>query len=128
MPSSNLKGSNDTRTRTGAITPVDYNLLAKGIEVNDEHSTVVESQSSNSSLGTTAIAYMAGDSEEMIKRLEDQARFDMIRNQQDSIDSLKQMLATLLKEKQKPKAKTPSKKSKGKRKEGVMSIPCEHQE
>jgi len=39
-----------TRTRTRAITPVDYNLLARGIEVNDEHSTIVESQSSNSSM------------------------------------------------------------------------------
>ena len=36
-----------TRTRTGTIAPVDYSLLARGIEVNDKHSTIIESQSSN---------------------------------------------------------------------------------
>ena len=29
-----------TRIWTDAITPVDYNALAKGIEVSDEHSTI----------------------------------------------------------------------------------------
>ena len=32
-----------TQTRTGAIAPVDYSLLARGIEVNDEHSAIIES-------------------------------------------------------------------------------------
>ena len=41
-------------TRMGAIAPVDYNLLVRKIEVNDEHSAIIESQSLNSSLGTTA--------------------------------------------------------------------------
>jgi len=46
----------------------------------------------------------------------------MIRAQQESIDSLKQMLSQLLVDKKKkPKAKTPSKKSKGKGKEGESS-------
>ena len=46
----------------------------------------------------------------------------MVRAQQESIDTLKQMLSQLLKEKKKTKAKTPSKKSKGKRKEEESSF------
>jgi len=45
----------------------------------------------------------------------------MIRTQQESINTLKQMLSQLLKDKKKPKGKTPSKKSKGKQKEGESS-------
>jgi len=45
----------------------------------------------------------------------------MIRAQEESIDTLKQMLSQLLKDKKEPKAKTFSKKSKGKRKEGESS-------
>ena len=45
----------------------------------------------------------------------------MIRAQQESIDSLKQMLAQLLEDKRKSTAKTSFKKSKGKRKEGESS-------
>ena len=45
----------------------------------------------------------------------------MIRAQQESIDSLKRMLARLLEDKRKSTDKTSSKKSKGKRKEGESS-------
>ena len=45
----------------------------------------------------------------------------MIQTQQESIDTLKQMLSQLLKDKKKSKGKTPSKKSKGKQKEGKSS-------
>ena len=45
----------------------------------------------------------------------------MIHAQQESIDTLNQMLSQLLKGREKPKAKTPSKKSKGKWKEGESS-------
>ena len=45
----------------------------------------------------------------------------MIRAQQESIDSLKQMLAQLLEDKRKSTNKASSKKSKGKRKEGESS-------
>ena len=45
----------------------------------------------------------------------------MIQTQQESIDAVKQMLSQLLKDKKKPKAKTPSKKSIGKQKEGESS-------
>jgi len=45
----------------------------------------------------------------------------MIQTQQESIDTLKQMLSRLLKDKKKPKGKTPSKNSKGKVKEGESS-------
>ena len=45
----------------------------------------------------------------------------MIHAQQESIDTLKQILAQLLEDKKKSKAKTSSKKSKGKRKEGESS-------
>ena len=39
-----------TRTRTGAIPPIDYNALTRGIEVNDSHFAIAESQASNSSM------------------------------------------------------------------------------
>ena len=45
----------------------------------------------------------------------------MIRAQQESIDTLKQILSQLLEGRKKPKAKTPSKKFKDKRKEGKSS-------
>ena len=45
----------------------------------------------------------------------------MIRAQQESIDTLKQMLAQLLEDKRKSTDKTSSKKSKGKQKEGENS-------
>ena len=46
----------------------------------------------------------------------------MIRSQEESIDTLKQMVSQLLEDKKKkPKTKTPFKKSKGKRKEGESS-------
>jgi len=61
-----------TQTCTGMIAPVDYNLLARGIEVNDEHSAIIESQSLNFSSETTAFARMAGTPEEMAKRFEEQ--------------------------------------------------------
>ena len=110
----------------GAIALVDYNLLVRGIEVIDKHSTIINSQSSNSSSWITAFAYMVGTLEEMVKRFEEQARvqweqFDMIQAQQESIDTLKQKLSQLLKDKKKPKAKTLSKKFKVKQKEGESS-------
>ena len=49
----------------GAITPVDYSLLARGIEVNDEHSAIIESRSLNFSSETTAFTYMVGTPEEV---------------------------------------------------------------
>ena len=51
----------------------------------------------------------------------------MIRIQQESIDTLKQMLSQLLEGRKKSKAKTPSKKSKGKQKEWESS-PSVHTE
>ena len=48
-----------TRIRTGTISPVDYNALARGIEVSDEHSAIAKSQSSNSYMEKKAFAYMA---------------------------------------------------------------------
>ena len=70
---------------------------------------------------------MASTPKEMARRFEQQAQtqrkqLDMIHAQQESIDTLKQMLSQLLEDKKKkPKAKTPSKKSKGKWKEGKSS-------
>jgi len=105
-----------TQTCTGTISPVDYTLLAKGIKVNDEHSAIIESQSSNYSSKTTTFAYMAGTPEEVAKRFEEQAlvqkeQFDMIRTQEESIDALKQMLPQLLKDKKKPKVNPRSPKT-----------------
>jgi len=75
-----------TRTHTRAISLVKYSLLVRRIEVNDEHSAIIESQSSNFSSETTAFAYMAGTPEEVAKQFEEQAevqreQLDMIRAQ-----------------------------------------------
>ena len=69
---------------------------------------------------------MTNTPEETARRLEQQAQvqkeqFEMIHAQQESIDSLKQMLAQLLEDKRKSTDKASSKKSKGKRKEGESS-------
>jgi len=48
----------------------------------------------------------------------------MIHAQQESIDTLKQILAQLLDDKKKSKDKTSSKKSKDKRKEGKAHLLC----
>ena len=63
-----------TRIQTRAITLVDYNLLERGIEVNDEHSAIVESHSSNSQEETQVFAYMANTPKEMARRFEEQSR------------------------------------------------------
>ena len=63
-----------TRTQTGAIPPIDYNALARGIEVNDSHSAIAESQASNSSMEKEAFTYMTGTPEETARRLEQQAQ------------------------------------------------------
>ena len=75
-----------TRTHTGTITLVDYSLLAREIKVNDEHYAIIRSQFLNSSLDTTAFAYMVGTPEEVAKQFEVQARvqreqFDIIQTQ-----------------------------------------------
>ena len=54
-----------TQICTGMITQVDYNLLARGIEVNNKHSAIIESQSSNSYVWMKAFAYMASTPEEV---------------------------------------------------------------
>ena len=63
-----------TQTRMGTIAPVDYSLLVRGIEVNDEHSAIIESRSSNSSSKTISFAYMVGTPEVVAKRFKKQAR------------------------------------------------------
>jgi len=63
-----------TQTFTGTIALVGYSLLARGSEVYDEHSTIIESPSSNSSSKTTAFAYTAGTPEEVTKHFEEQVR------------------------------------------------------
>jgi len=69
---------------------------------------------------------MANTPEKTTRHLEQQTQvqkeqFDIIRTQQEPIDTLKQMLAQLLEDKKKSKAITSSKKSKGKQKEGEGS-------
>jgi len=89
--------------------------------VNDSHSAIAESQASNSSMEKEAFTYMIGTPKETARRLEQQAQvqkeqLDMIHAQQESINSLKQMLAQLLEDKRKSTDKHSSRKSKGKRK------------
>jgi len=52
------------------VAPVDYNALARGIEVSKSHSAIAESQASNSSIEKEAFVYMANTLEEMARRLE----------------------------------------------------------
>ena len=63
-----------SRIWTGAIALVDYNALARRIEASDKHSSIAESQSSNSYMKKEAFAYIARTSEEVAKRFEEQAR------------------------------------------------------
>jgi len=57
-----------TQIPTGAIAPVDYNTLARGIEASDEHSTIAESQSSNSYIEKEDFAFMVRIPKDMGKR------------------------------------------------------------
>ena len=56
------------------IAPMNYNVLARGIEASDEHSAIAESQLSNFLYGKEASAFMAETSEEVAKRYQEQAR------------------------------------------------------
>ena len=59
-----------TRTRTGAVAPVNYSALARGIEVSESHSAIAKSQASNSSIEKEAFAYMTNTPEETAGRFE----------------------------------------------------------
>ena len=63
-----------TWIRTRAIAPIDYNLLARGIKTDDEHSAIMGSHSSNSYRETEAFIYMADIPKEIAKKFEEQAR------------------------------------------------------
>jgi len=56
-----------TRIQTGTITPVDYNALAMGIEVNDEHYAITESQSSNSYIEKETFVHIVSTLEELAR-------------------------------------------------------------
>ena len=60
----------DTHTRIGVIAPVDYSVLAWGIEVSESHSAIAESQVSNSFVEKEVFAYIASTPEEMARRFE----------------------------------------------------------
>ena len=63
-----------TRTRTGAVAPVNYSAQAQDIEVSESHSAIAESQASNSSMEKEAFVYMTNTPEETTRRLEQQAQ------------------------------------------------------
>jgi len=63
-----------TRIRPRAIAPVDYNTLARGVKVNDEHSAIAEYKSSNCYMEREAFAYTAGTPKELSQRFEEQSR------------------------------------------------------
>jgi len=62
------------RIWTREIFPIDYNLLVRGIELDDEHSAIVGSHSSNSYGETKAFAYMTDIPEEIARKFLEQAR------------------------------------------------------
>ena len=51
-------------TWTGAVALINYSALARGIEVNELHSAVAESQASNFFIEKEAFAYMTNTLEE----------------------------------------------------------------
>ena len=62
-----------TRTQTGTVAPINYSALARGIEVSESHSAVVESQASqasDSSIEKEAFACMTNTPEETARRFE----------------------------------------------------------
>ena len=63
-----------THTQTCVVAPINYSALARGIEVNESHSTIVESQALNSFIEKEAFAYMTNTPEETARRFEQQAR------------------------------------------------------
>jgi len=79
--------------------------------VNETYPAIAKSQASSSSTEKEAFAYIVGNQEKMAKQFEEQAQvqreqFDIIRVQQEYIDTLMQMLAQLHKKKKKgPKTK-----------------------
>ena len=90
-----------TRSRTGAIRPVNYQRLAKGITTSDEHSAIAESQSSSSVGAQEVSVYMAGNLEDIAKRVNE--HHVMLQAQQETLLQLKDMLVQVLTEKgQKP--------------------------
>jgi len=101
--------------------------------VDNEHSAIMESYSSNSYKETEAFAYMTAIPGEIARKFEEQARVqqvqhEMLQAQQESINDLKKMIALLLK-KSKKKAKNPKTKSsscKSKSKEEDENSTSEH--
>ena len=63
-----------THIRTGAVVPVDYSALTRGIEVSESHFPITESQASNSSVEKEAFVYMANTLEETTSHLEQHAQ------------------------------------------------------
>ena len=57
-----------TRIRISTVTLINYSALARGVEVSESHSTVAESQASNSSIEKEAFAYMTNTPEETARR------------------------------------------------------------
>ena len=86
-----------TRTRTGAITLIDYDSFAKGIESNDKHPAIAESHLSNFSMEREACTYMTNTPEKIVRRFKEQPRVqkaqqEMLQAQQESINDLKKMI------------------------------------
>ncbi|ONK77795.1 uncharacterized protein A4U43_C02F10740 [Asparagus officinalis] len=88
-----------TRTRTGAIPPINYQSLARGTNSDDEHSAIAESQSSSSFVGHESFVHMAEHSEDLSKRLDEQEA--MLKSQQEAINELMAMLTQIVADKAK---------------------------
>ena len=78
-----------TRIQTEAIALINYNLLPREIEMDDEHSVIVGSHSYNSYRKTEAFAYMADVPKKIARKFEEQARVqqaqqEMLQTQQES--------------------------------------------
>src|SRR5436853_1299792 len=90
-----------TRSRSGALRPVNYRALAQAQEQPKDHSAIAESQSSSSS-GERAVYSFAANTPEEVARLlaqqaqAQQAQQEQIRAQAQSIDALKEMVQQLL--------------------------------
>lgn len=76
----------------GTIAPVAYKKLVEGLETDDEHFAIAEFQSSSSLEKNETFTYMAGISDDVAKRLEEQAKIQTTQqaflSQQESINDL----------------------------------------
>jgi len=62
------------------LSSIYYNLLAKGIKANDEHSAIVESYSSNFDVEIEAFVYMVNTPEVVVRKFEEKSLVQQVQH------------------------------------------------